>query len=146
VAFWKRQALIHAPVESVWALVGDPNRHPEWFPRVVAVSDLDRIEQDARFRQVTRTPVGERETTLTIEDLERLRSISMRCLDTGTHVRFVLTEAQGGTFADIEIGIDPVGLSTQLFDVAMGKRYCRRWTDEALDSLADAAASGKARA
>jgi uncharacterized protein YndB with AHSA1/START domain len=143
VSVWKRQALIDAPVETVWELVGDPNRHPEWFPRVVAVSDLDSVEQDARFRQVTRTPVGKRETTLTIEDLERLRSISMRCLDTGTHVRFVLTEAQGGTFADVEIGIDPIGVPEKLFNAAMGKRYCRRWTDEALDALGQAA-EGKA--
>jgi uncharacterized protein YndB with AHSA1/START domain len=142
MAICRRQAQIDAPVDVVWELVGDPNRHPEWFPRVVAVSDLEDVEQDARFRQVTQTPVGTRETTLTIEDLQRLRSISMRCLDTGTQVRFLLTEAQGGTFADIEIGLSPTRMSERVFDLAMGKRYCRRWTDDALDALADAAARG----
>jgi uncharacterized protein YndB with AHSA1/START domain len=142
MAICRRQAQIDAPVDVVWELVGDPNRHPEWFPRVVAVSELETVEQDARFRQVTQTPVGKRETTLTIEDLQRLRSISMRCLDTGTTVQFLLTEAQGGTFADIEIGLSPTRMSERVFDAAMGKRYCRRWTDDALDALADAAARG----
>jgi uncharacterized protein YndB with AHSA1/START domain len=27
------QALIDAPVASVWELVGDPRRYPEWLPR-----------------------------------------------------------------------------------------------------------------
>jgi hypothetical protein len=66
----------------------------------------------------------------------------MHCLDTGTQVRFLLTEAQGGTFADIEIGLSPTRMSERVFDLAMGKRYCRRWTDDALDALADAAARG----
>jgi uncharacterized protein YndB with AHSA1/START domain len=139
---WRRQAVIDAPIDVVWDLVGDPGRHPEWFPRVIEVKDLTRVETDARFRQVTRSLGGKVETTLAIEDLEELRSISVRCLDTGTYVRFLLTDAQAGTFADIEIGIEPAALSMRVFDVTMGKRYCRRWTDEALDALQEAATEG----
>ena len=135
---WRRQAIIDAPVEVVWDLVGNPNRHPEWFPHVLAVSDLEHVEQDARFRQVTRSLTGKMETTLAIEDLEELRSINMRCLDTGTYVRFLLTQAQDGTFADIEIGIEPTRLPDRVFDLTIGKRYFRRWTDDALDALASA--------
>jgi uncharacterized protein YndB with AHSA1/START domain len=40
---WRRQAVIDAPIEVVWELVGDPNRHPEWFPRVI----LDRLQAAA---------------------------------------------------------------------------------------------------
>jgi hypothetical protein len=36
-----------------------------------------------------------------------LANISIRCLDTGTFVPFVLTEAQGGTFVDGEAGMEP---------------------------------------
>jgi len=138
VSGWRRQALIDAPVEVVWELVGDPRRHPEWFPRVLQVGELERVEQDARFRQVTRSARGQIQTTIAIEDLEELRTISMRCLDTGTYVRFLLTQAQGGTFADIEIGLEPFRLQDRVFDAAVGKRYFRRWTDDALDGLADA--------
>jgi hypothetical protein len=78
------------------------------------------------------------ETTLAIEELDELRAINMRCLDTGTYVRFLLTRAQEGTFADIEIGMDPARLSDRVFDITIGKRYFRRWTDDALDGLASA--------
>ena len=139
---WRRQAVIDAPVEVVWELVGDPNRHPEWFPRVLEVSGLAQVEQDARFRQVTRSLRGQMETTLAIEELDQLRAINMRCLDTGTYVRFLLTEAQDGTFADIEIGMSPARLPDRVFDVTIGKRYFRRWTDEAVDALCQAARRG----
>jgi len=142
VSGWRRQAVIDAPVEVVWELVGDPNRHPEWFPRVLEVSGLEQVEQDARFRQVTRSLRGHMETTLAIEELDQLRAINMRCLDTGTYVRFLLTEAQDGTFADIEIGMSPARLPDRVFDVTIGKRYFRRWTDEAVDALCQAARRG----
>jgi uncharacterized protein YndB with AHSA1/START domain len=142
VSGWRRQAVIDAPVEVVWELVGDPNRHPEWFPRVLEVSGLGQVEQDARFRQVTRSLRGQMETTLAIEELDQLRAINMRCLDTGTYVRFLLTEAQDGTFADIEIGMSPARLPDRVFDVTIGKRYFRRWTDEAVDALCQAARRG----
>jgi hypothetical protein len=31
------QALIDAPVSSVWELVGDPRRYPDWLPRVFEI-------------------------------------------------------------------------------------------------------------
>jgi uncharacterized protein YndB with AHSA1/START domain len=142
---WRRQAVIDAPLEVVWELVGDPNRHPEWFPRILQVSDLEHVEQDARYRQVTRARGTEMETTLTIDDLDELHSISMRCLDTGTYVRFLLTEAQNETFADIEIGMEPRRLHERALDAMIGRRYFRRWTDEAVSALGDAAADSAAR-
>jgi uncharacterized protein YndB with AHSA1/START domain len=33
-----QQTFIDAPVERVWELVGDPNRHPEWWPEMGAAS------------------------------------------------------------------------------------------------------------
>ena len=34
---YRQQALIDVPLATVWELVRDPNRHPEWWPRVVKV-------------------------------------------------------------------------------------------------------------
>ncbi len=35
MASWRQQALIEAPVEEVWRLVGDPGRYPEWAGEVI---------------------------------------------------------------------------------------------------------------
>ena len=53
------------------------------------------------------------ETTMAIEQLDDLREIHMRCTDTGTYARWLLTEAQGNTFVDVEFGMDPIGASKQ---------------------------------
>jgi len=33
----RQQAYIEAPVEIVWDLLADVDRHPEWWPRVLSV-------------------------------------------------------------------------------------------------------------
>ena len=139
---WKRQALIPAPVQDVWELVGDPNRHAEWFPLVMEVSGLPAVETDATYRQVSRLPGRARETTFLIEELDDLRGIAMRCTDTGTHVRFLLTPAQGETFAEVDIGFEPMSFMVRAFDATVGKRYCKRWTEDALDGLCEAVTRG----
>ena len=139
---YRRQAMIEAPVEVVWELIGDPNRHPEWFPIVMQVSGLPVIEHDATFRQVTRSFGGQLQTTtMAIEDIEDLRQISLRCRDTGTFTRWWLQEAQGATFVEMEFGLDPTGMMVRLFDATLGGRYCRRWTEDALDGLKQAVTS-----
>jgi uncharacterized protein YndB with AHSA1/START domain len=136
---WRQQALIEAPVETVWELVGDPNRHPQWWPRVVEVKGVPKITEDANYRQVTRERGGTIETTFNIEKLDELRTIKVRCLDSGTYGDFRLTEVRGQTFADVELGIDPVNLRYRVLDLAVGKRYFRHWTETALDGLKQAA-------
>ena len=51
-----------------------------------------------------------------------------------------MTEAQGGTFVDVEFGMDPEGLGLRVFDAAVGKLYFRRWLDQSLTALEGAAA------
>ena len=63
------------------------------------------------YRQVTKMPLGSHETTLMLERLDDLRSIRMRCLDTGTYADWRLTEAQSNTFVEAELGMEPIGLS-----------------------------------
>lgn len=140
----RRQAHIDAPIEAVWELVANPNRHPEWIPRVIEV-ECDEIGQGCTYRRVFKTPVGKDETTLEIEKLEDCHEILVRCLDTGTFTRFVVTEAQGGTFVDLEAGMDPKTPSYKLLDTLTGKRFYRRWTEQTLEALAAAAARARAR-
>jgi uncharacterized protein YndB with AHSA1/START domain len=136
---WRQQALIEAPVETVWELVGDPNRHPEWWPDVLEVKGVPKITQDATYRQVTRTRGGSIETTFSVEEVDELRTIKLRCTDTGTYAHWLLTEARDSTFADLELGIEPTSLRYRVFDGMLGKRYFRDWAQRAVDGLRDAA-------
>src|SRR5205814_1566609 len=88
------QALINAPPTRVWELVGDPQRHPEWWPRVIEVRG-EQFDEGSNFAQVTRSPTGRIETFMRVERLEELREIRMRCTQTGTYARWLLTRAQG---------------------------------------------------
>jgi len=135
---YRQQALIDVPLPTVWELVSDVNRHPEWWPRVVKVQ-CDGIEQGCEYRQVTASLMGKIETDVQIETLEDCRELNLRCLDTGTFCRWLLTETHDGTFVDAEFGMDPNGLAHKAFDVVAGKRYFRRWLESALDGLRVAA-------
>jgi hypothetical protein len=135
---YRQQALIDVPITTVWALVSDVNRHPEWWPRIVKVQ-CEGIEQGCEYRQVTATLTGKIETDVRIEHLEDCRELNLRCLDTGTFCRWLLTETHDGTFIDAEFGMDPNGLANRVFDAVAGKRYFRRWLEGALDGLRAAA-------
>src|SRR5688572_15002558 len=129
--------MIDAPVEAVWRLVGDPRRHPEWWPRIVEV-DGRRFEQGDEYALVERGKRRSTEATWLIEHKDDLREIHLRCLLTGTYARWHMTGAQGGTFVELEMGMDPAGLQYKIFDSTVGPRYFRRWAEQSLDALADA--------
>ena len=139
----KRQALIDAPVESIWDLVGNPARHPEWWPRVVQVEG-ERFEQGDEYVQVTKGPVGSAETRFLVERMDELREVMLRCQLTGTYAHWTLTGAQGGTFVDLEMGMDAKSLGNKVFDATLGPRYFKRWAEESIDALEGAACSGTA--
>jgi hypothetical protein len=140
----RSQALINASPEKLWDLIGDPRRHPEWWPRVIEVNG-ERFDEGDNYAQVTRGAMGSLETTMSIEELADLREIHMRCLDTGTYARWLLTEAQGDTFVDVEFGMDPVGLRARIFDGVFGTMYFRRWLDESLSALEQVAEEGRGK-
>jgi uncharacterized protein YndB with AHSA1/START domain len=137
----KRQALIDAPVDSIWDLVGNPTRHPEWWPRVIEVEG-QRFDEGDQYVQVTRGPVGSAETTFLIERMDDLKEVRLTCMTTGTYAHWLLTGAQGGTFVDLEMGMDPKRLGEKLFDAALGRRYFKRWAEESIDGLERAACEG----
>ena len=142
---YRQQAQLDVAIDDVWRLVGDIREHPKWWPRVLDVQ-CDGIEQGCRYRQVTKQPIGKIKTTMCVEELEGCRQILVRCLDTGTYARWFLTEAQGGTFLDVEFGIDPEDLPRRVFDIVAGKRYFRRWLEESIEGLRGASAASPDRA
>jgi uncharacterized protein YndB with AHSA1/START domain len=138
VSLCRRQAFIEAPLPVVWELIADIENHPDWWPRVVEV-ECEGLDEGCTYRQVTQTPFGKDEMHLRIEDRDDPRRLYVRCMNTGTFVRFDLTEAQGGTFADGEMGMDPTRAQMKVFDAVIGRRYFKSWlgqTMEALDEVA----------
>jgi ribosome-associated toxin RatA of RatAB toxin-antitoxin module len=135
----RSQALINAPPSRVWDLVGDPQRHPEWWPRVVEVRG-EQFDEGSNYAQITRDPTGRSETIMALDRLEDLREIHMRCTETGMYARWLLTEAQGDTFVDVEFGMDPLGVGNRVFDATLGKLYFRRWLNQSLVALEKVAA------
>ena len=135
---YRQQAQLDVPPSTVWELVGNVERHAEWWPRVVGVR-CDALEEGCSCRQVYRSPMGVIETDVSVERLDNCRELLLRCLDTGTYTRWLLIEAQGGTFIDAEFGLDPKGARTRVFDVVAGRRYFRRWLEQSIEGLRRAA-------
>jgi uncharacterized protein YndB with AHSA1/START domain len=135
VSEYRRQALIDAPIERVWELVGNPVRHPEWFPRVVEVRG-DSFQPGDVFVQVTRQPIGIGTTSLEIDKLEEMRELSFHCRDTGTFTHWLLTPARDDTFVEVEFGMEPMTFGYRVFDATAGRMYFRRWLDQSIEALA----------
>ena len=131
---YRQQAHLDAPVEEVWSLVGAPNRYPEWWPRVIEVQG-ERFEEGDEYVQVTRDPTGSVKSSFLIERARDLREIRMSCELTGTYAHWFLTPAQGGTFVELEMGMEPRRFGDRLFDVTRGRRYFRSWSQQSLDAL-----------
>lgn len=133
----RQHAHLDASVEDVWSLVGVPRRYPEWWPRVIEVQG-ERFEEGDEYVQVTRDPTGSVRSNFLIERSRDLREIRMSCQLTGTYAHWFLTPAQGGTFVELEMGMEPTRLSDRLFDKTMGSRYFRTWSQQSLDALREA--------
>jgi uncharacterized protein YndB with AHSA1/START domain len=134
----RQQTFIDAPVAVVWDLVSDVSCHPEWWPRVVDVQ-CEGLEEGCTYREVVKTPLGNDEMNVLVEDLDDYEQLAIRCLNTGTYVRMTFTEAQGGTFVDAEMGMDPQSVGKRAFDMVAGKRYFRRWVAQTMEALGEAA-------
>jgi hypothetical protein len=132
------QAQVDVPPETLWELVGNVERHPEWWPRVINVH-CEGLEEGCSYRQVFKSPMGVIETDVSVERLEGCHELTLRCLDTGTYAHWLMAEAQGGTFIDVEFGLDPKTAKTRVFDIVAGRRYFRRWLEESIDALRTAA-------
>ena len=133
---WKQQALIEAPLEEVWAVISNPQTFPEWNENTVEVTGMPtKIEKGSTYRETGRTRLGEATTTFEVEKLEDLKEIKLRCQTSGYYSHWLLTEAQGNTFAELELGIEPPSLRAQAFRVTHNKRFLRRVAEGTLDGL-----------
>jgi hypothetical protein len=129
------QALLEAPVEEVWSLIGDPRRHPEWWPGVIEV-DGERFEEGSEYVQVTHGSFGrDWRTAWEIDRMQELREVRMHCTLSGAFAHWRMTEAQGGTFLDVTFGMEPKRLGWSIYDRVAGRRASRRWLAESLASL-----------
>jgi hypothetical protein len=135
---YRQQAHLDAPLGAVWSLVGAPTRYPEWWPRVVEVRG-ERFEEGDEYVQVTRDPTGVVKSNFLVERSLDLREIRMSCQLTGAYAHWLLTPAQGGTFVELEMGMEPKRLGHRLFDATMGRRYFRSWSEQSLEALRAAA-------
>jgi uncharacterized protein YndB with AHSA1/START domain len=137
----RQQKLIDAPVKVVWDLVGDPNRHPEWWPTTVD-TECEQIERGCRYRAVVTSPTGRggaEHHVFTIERLDDCHEVLIRCEDMGSYTHFLLTEAQGRTFLDARFGIEATSLGMSALVAVSGRRILRRWLEETVRSLEQAA-------
>jgi Polyketide cyclase / dehydrase and lipid transport len=134
----REQAHLDAPLEVVWDLVGTPSRYPEWWPRVIEVRG-ERFEEGDEYAQVTKDPTGSTESNFLLERRDNLREIRMSCQLTGMYADWLLTPAQGGTFVELEMGMEARRITDRVLDRAAGRSYFRRWASQSLDALREAA-------
>jgi len=73
--------------------------------------------------------------------MEDCKELTIRCVNTGTFVHWLLTEAQEGTFVDARFGMEPSKLQYRVFDLVAGKRYFRSWVRQSLEAMQHAAAT-----
>jgi hypothetical protein len=147
---WRQQALIEAPVREVWEILADPVRGPDWDEDVLAITGAPvKIEKGSTFELTGRGPMGLKgTTTFKVEEFEEMHELKMQCQTSGFYAHWLLTRAQEGTFAELELGHeeeaapDP-GLKERAVRALYTKSYLRRAVEKTLDGLRKAA-RGKA--
>jgi uncharacterized protein YndB with AHSA1/START domain len=140
MASWKQQALIEAPVEQVWSVLVDPVRSPEWSQDVLAVTGgPTKIERGSTFDVTGRGPLGLKSTTtFRVEELEDMHELKMKCQYSGFYSHWVLTPAQNGTFAEVELGTEQVesrSAGGRMAAALHTKSYLRGQVENLLDGL-----------
>ena len=148
---WKQQALIEAPVAEVWGVLCDPVRGPEWSEDVIAVTGAPtKIEKGSTFDVTSRGPLRMKgTTTFEVEELEDMHELKMKCQVSGYYSRWLLTQAQDGTFTEVELGIEPLESKSVQGRVAAAlhtKSYLRREVEKLLDGLRRAVSRDRASA
>ena len=144
----RQQAFIDAPLDVVWGLASDPDRQTEWWPDTITFECIDGdFEQGCHVRNVQKRPwpMSTLETTLEVDRMVPGKELTIRCMDTGTYTRSVLTEGQGGTFIEMEAGNDPSNLGVRMQVAMAGQRLFRRWVEHALQKLSAAAEATDSR-
>lgn len=142
---WKQHALIEAPVNRVWLVLEDPSRFPDWNGETIAVTGVPtKIEKGSSFEARSRTPLGlKATTTFRVDQFEDMHEIKLRCETSGWYSHWVLTEAQGQTFAELEMGVERVRrVEGRVIGAMHTKRQLRRTAEQALDNLRQTVSAG----
>ena len=136
----RRQCVIEAPVEDVWAIVSDPDTHPDWWPELRDVHFSGDVEEGAQYTRVTRRMgfLDMVDTVWVVEHLEQMKEVQFRCTRTGTYTRFAVTPAQDDTFVEIEAGMDPKSRRWRVAKAVMPRRFFQSWLRDLLDALPEA--------
>ena len=149
MASWKQQALIEAPVETVWEVLVDPSRAPDWDEDVIEVTGVPvEIEVGSTFDLTGRGRLGLKETTTyRIEELDDMHELKMKCQRSGFYVHWLLTPARGNTFTELELGVEPLpGLSARAMGAMQTKGYLRRTVEKTIEALSRAIGRDRAGA
>ena len=67
-----------------------------------------------------------------------MHELKMKCQFSGFYAHWLLTDAQDGTFAEVELGIEPLqspSPQARVAEVLHTKNYLRRQVEKLLDSL-----------
>ena len=133
---YRAHAHFDAPLEDVWALVGNPATYPEWWPVAVEIRG-ETFEVGDVYTQVLEVAGRRLEYTRVIDRRDELKELRWSCPTTGGFQRWLLTDAQGGTFVDMEMGIDPAKVAVRygVFDKTVGRWFIKRWAEQAIDGL-----------
>jgi uncharacterized protein YndB with AHSA1/START domain len=141
MASWKQQALVEAPVKEVWELLCDPARAAEWGEDVLEVTGGPaKIEKGSTFDVTARGPLGMKGTTpFRVEEFEDMHELKMQCQVSGFYSHWLLTEAQGGTFTELELGVEELPAKRGVQGRAIGalhtKSFLRRTAEKSLDGV-----------
>ena len=123
---YRMQAHLDAPLDEVWALVGNPATYPQWWPAAVEIRG-EKFEVGDVYTQVLATFAGRRlEYTRVIDRRDELKELRWSCPTTGGFQNWLVTAAQGGTFVDMEMGLHPPALRYRLFDRSVGRWFMKR--------------------
>jgi hypothetical protein len=132
---YRAQAHFDAPLEDVWALVGNPATYPDWWPVAVEIRG-ETFEVGDVYTQVVGIAGLRPEYSRIIDGREELKELSWHCPTTGGFQHWLLTDAQGGTFVDMEMGIkDPEQVRFAVFDKTVGRWFIKHWAEQAIDGL-----------
>ena len=136
---WRQQALIEAPVRDVWEVLADPVRGPEWDQDVLAVTGAPvKIEKGSTFELTGRGPMGLKSTTtFKVEEFDEMHELKMQCQRSGFYAHWLLTGAQEGTFAELEMGFEPLGSKPSIRGRAVGALYTKSYLKRAVDKTFD---------
>ena len=141
MASWRQQTQIEAPVSEVWDMLCDPARSPEWAEDVIEITgEPVKIEKGSTFLVTARGPLGMKGTTpFKVMELEDMRELKMQCQVSGFYSHWLLTDAQGGTFTEVEMGVEEIeakrGIQGRVIGALHTKSFLRHAVEKMLDNL-----------